>query len=87
MKQRVLATLVIAAALLSVGVTPSDALAVREHDDIGDSHESESFGADKQMDLSNNATGRSVGQSHTTYSSASARCEWLAKNNWLVTLR
>lgn len=48
---------------------------------------SATVGRDKEMDLANNATGRSVGQSYRTYDSASNRCEWLARNNRLVTLR
>lgn len=54
---------------------------------FGDRHESESSGRDKDMDLANNATGRVVGQIYRNYDSASNRCEWLAHNNRLVTLR
>lgn len=54
---------------------------------FGDRHESESSGADKSMDLANNATGRSVGKSYKTYDTASNRCEWLARNGKLVTLK
>ena len=54
---------------------------------FGDRHEAESSGSDKEMDLANSATGRSVGQSYRTYDSASNRCEWLARNNRLMTLR
>ena len=62
-------------------------LRVGEAQGFGDRHEAESSGPDKEMDLANNATGRSVGQSYRTYDSASNRCEWLARNNRLVTLR
>lgn len=54
---------------------------------FGDRHEAGSSGRDKEMDLANSATGRSVGQSYRTYDSASNRCEWLARNDRLVTLR
>lgn len=54
---------------------------------FGDRHESESSGDDKRMDLANNATGRSVGLSYRSHNSASNRCEWLAQNNRLVTLK
>lgn len=54
---------------------------------FGDRHESESSGSDKSMDLANNATGRSVGKSYKTYNSASNRCEWLAHNGKLMTLK
>lgn len=54
---------------------------------FGDRHEAGSSGRDKEMDLANSATGRSVGQSYRTYDSASNRSEWLARNNRLVTLR
>lgn len=62
-------------------------MGVGEAQGFGDRHEAESSGRDKEMDLANNATGRSVGQSYRTYDSASNRCEWLARNNRLVTLR
>lgn len=54
---------------------------------FGDRHEAGSSGEDKRMDLSNNATGRSVGSSYRTYSSASNRCEMLARTGKLVTLK
>lgn len=54
---------------------------------FGDHHESESSGSDKSMDLANNATDRSIGKSYKTYNSASNRCEWLARNGKLVTLK
>lgn len=55
---------------------------------FGDRHEAASpAGPDKNMDLENNATGRSVGQSHRSHNSASDRCEDLARNGKLVTLK
>ena len=54
---------------------------------FGDRHEADSSGADKDMDLRNNATGRSVGGSYRTYTTSSNRCEYLARNGHLVTLR
>lgn len=54
---------------------------------FGDRHEAESSGADKDMDLSNNATGRSVGLTHKTHASASDRYEALAQAGMLVTLK
>lgn len=54
---------------------------------FGDRHEAESSGKDKEMDLTNNATGRSVGKSYKNYNSASNRCEYLANSGKLMTLK
>ena len=62
--------------------------------EIGDAHEAGSSGpqAEKNMDLANNATGRSIGGSasgstkEAKYSSASTTCRTRANNNQLVTL-
>lgn len=55
---------------------------------FGDRHESETpEGADKSMDLRNNATGRSVGKRSRSNDAASKACEYMANNGQLVTIK
>ncbi len=62
-------------------------MGAKEAQGFGDRHEAYSSGKDKQMDLNNNATGRTIGSKYPTHRAASSRCEYLAKNGKLVTLK